>query len=106
MLFVQYFKTLVEKQTRVTVELKNDLQITGALISVDQYLNIKLSHVSVSDPERYPHLLNVKNCFVRGSVVRYIHLATGDVDTDLLTDQCRREIAMTTGVGKKEEGKA
>ena len=35
--------------------------------------------MSVSDPQRYPHLLNVKNCFIRGSVVRYVHLAATDV---------------------------
>ena len=51
------------------------------------------SEVSVNDPDRYPHLLSVKNCFIRGlqrafrpfkdtlrclvragSVVRYVHL--------------------------------
>ena len=45
MLFYSYFKTLVGKQ--VTVELKNDLAITGTLHSVDQYLNIKLNNVHV-----------------------------------------------------------
>ncbi len=32
----------------MTVELKNDLQVKGVLISVDQYLNIKLDNVSVT----------------------------------------------------------
>jgi hypothetical protein len=31
----------------VTVELKNDLQVKGTLMSVDQYLNIKLDNTSV-----------------------------------------------------------
>lgn len=44
--------------------------ITGTLHSVDQYLNIKLTDISVTDPEKYPHMLSVKNCFIRGSVVR------------------------------------
>ena len=52
------------------VELKSDLSIRGILHWVDQYLNIKLTDVSVTDPEKYPHMLSVKNCFIRGSVVR------------------------------------
>lgn len=91
MLFFSFFQTLVEKNTQITVELKNDLQIMGKLHSVDQFLNIKLNNVSVNDPERYPHLLSVKNCFVRGSAVRYVHLPATEVDTELLQDGCRRE---------------
>ena len=68
MLFYSFFKSLVGKD--VVVELKNDLSICGTLHSVDQYLNIKLTDVSVTDPEKYPHMLSVKNCFIRGSVVR------------------------------------
>jgi small nuclear ribonucleoprotein (snRNP)-like protein len=56
------------------VELKNDLSITGVLHSVDQYLNIKLNNIKVANPEKYPHMLSVRNCFVRGSVVRYIQV--------------------------------
>jgi U6 snRNA-associated Sm-like protein LSm2 len=72
MLFYSYFKTLVGKE--VTVELKNDLTITGVLHSVDQYLSLKLSNIKVANEEKYPHMLSVKNCFVRGSVVRYIQV--------------------------------
>ncbi|KAL7753198.1 U6 snRNA-associated Sm-like protein LSm2 [Sorochytrium milnesiophthora] len=89
MLFYSFFKTLVGKQ--VTVELKNDLQIRGTLVSVDQFLNIKLDEITVPDEERYPHMLAVKNCFIRGSVVRYVQLSAGDVDTSLLQDASRRE---------------
>lgn len=35
----------------------------------------------------------VKNCFIRGSVVRYVMMDKGDVDTDLLQDATRREAA-------------
>lgn len=52
MIFYSFFKTLVGKE--VTVELKNDLSITGVLHSVDQYLNIKLTEISVGEPERHP----------------------------------------------------
>ncbi|ORY79837.1 hypothetical protein BCR37DRAFT_381277 [Protomyces lactucae-debilis] len=89
MLFFSFFKSLVD--TEVTVELKNDLCIRGTLKSVDQFLNIKLSDISVVDETQYPHMSAVKNVFIRGSVVRYIHLASANVDTALLEDATRRE---------------
>jgi len=52
-LFYSFFKSLVGKD--VVVELKNDLSICGTLHSVDQYLNIKLQDISVTDPEKYIH---------------------------------------------------
>jgi len=55
MLFYSFFKTLTGKE--VTVELKNDLSITGILHSVDQYLNIKLNEIKVVDEEKHPHLV-------------------------------------------------
>ena len=45
----------------VTVELKNDLAITGVLVSVDQFLNIKLDNIKVVDEERYPHMVRVSH---------------------------------------------
>ena len=41
----------------MTVELKNDLAITGALVSVDQFLNIKLDNIRVADQQKYPHMV-------------------------------------------------
>lgn len=76
---------------QVTLELKNDLAITGTLHSVDQYLNIKLNNVRVVNEQKYPHMLSVRNCFVRGSVVRYVQLPPGSVDVELLHDATRRE---------------
>ncbi|KAG1742188.1 U6 snRNA-associated Sm-like protein LSm2 [Suillus lakei] len=75
MLIFSVFKTLTDQ--RVTVELKNDLSITGVLKSVDQH----------------PHMMAVKNCFIRGSVVRYVQLPAEHVDTQLLEDATRREVA-------------
>ncbi|XP_064900230.1 U6 snRNA-associated Sm-like protein LSm2 isoform X1 [Columba livia] len=88
-LFYSFFKSLVGKD--VVVELKNDLSICGTLHSVDQYLNIKLTDISVTDPEKYPHMLSVRNCFIRGSVVRYVQLPADEVDTQLLQDAARKE---------------
>jgi U6 snRNA-associated Sm-like protein LSm2 len=89
MLFFSFFKSLVDSE--VTVELKNDLSIRGTLKSVDQFLNIKLSDISVVDETKYPHMSAVKHVFIRGSVVRYIHLASANVDTALLEDATRRK---------------
>jgi U6 snRNA-associated Sm-like protein LSm2 len=89
MLFYSFFKTLIGKQ--ITVELKNDLCIMGTLHSVDQYLNLKLTDVSTQDEEKYPHLMSVKTCFIRGSVVRYVHINKADVNIELLQDSARVE---------------
>lgn len=89
MLFYSYFKTLVGKE--VTVELKNDLAITGVLHSVDQYLNVKLNNVKVVNETKYPHMLSVRSCFIRGSVVRYVQLPPNSVDVEILHDATRRE---------------
>ncbi|KAJ1674846.1 U6 snRNA-associated Sm-like protein LSm2, partial [Spiromyces aspiralis] len=81
--------TLVGKQ--VTVELKNDLCIQGTLVSVDQFLNIKLDGVKAIEEERYPHMMSVTSCFIRGSVVRYVQIPPEAVDKPLLQDAARRE---------------
>ncbi|GAM19094.1 hypothetical protein SAMD00019534_022690, partial [Acytostelium subglobosum LB1] len=88
-LFYSFYKTLVGKE--ITVELKNDLSITGYLQSVDQYLNIKLKDVRVEEEDKYPYMLSVKNCFIRGSVVRFVHLPASEVDVETLQDHTRLE---------------
>ncbi|XP_062515444.1 U6 snRNA-associated Sm-like protein LSm2 [Corticium candelabrum] len=93
MLFYSFFKSLVGKE--VIVELKNELSVCGTLHSVDQFLNIKLTDITVPDPEKYPHMLSVKNCFIRGSVVRYVQLPAEEVDTSLLQDAARKEAAQS-----------
>ncbi|KAI8719124.1 U6 snRNA-associated Sm-like protein LSm2 [Fusarium sp. LHS14.1] len=89
--FQSFFKTLIDHE--VTVELKNDIQLKGILKSVDQYLNIKLDDIQVVEELKYPHMSSVKNVFIRGSVVRYVHLPAASVDTQLLEDATRREAA-------------
>lgn len=78
------------------VNLKFLFSICGTLHSVDQYLNIKLTDISVTDPEKYPHMLSVKNCFIRGSVVRYVQLPGDEVDTQLLQDAARKEAVVSS----------
>jgi len=55
-IFLTFFKTLEGKE--VTVELKNDLALRGVLETVDQYLNFKLSNVSVVAQEKFPQLVS------------------------------------------------
>ncbi|KAK2769361.1 small nuclear ribonucleoprotein lsm2 [Colletotrichum kahawae] len=98
MLFFSFFKTLIDHE--VTVELKNDIQIRGTLKSVDQYLNIKLDDISVVEELKYPPLSSVKTVFIRGSVVRYVHLPANHVDVPLLEDATRREAAAQSAKAK------
>lgn len=88
MLFFSFFKTLVDQE--VTVELKNDIEIKGTLKSVDQFLNLKLDNISCANESKYPHLRSVKNLFIRGSTVRYVHMNANSVDCTLLQDASRR----------------
>ncbi|XP_055331523.1 U6 snRNA-associated Sm-like protein LSm2 [Paramacrobiotus metropolitanus] len=89
MLFYSFFKSLIGK--KIVVELKNDMSLGGTLDSVDQYLNMKLMDVAVTDPAKFPHMLAVKNIFIRGSVIRYVHLPAEEVDVELLQDASRRD---------------
>ena len=54
MLFYSFFKTLIGQ--KVSVQLKNNVTITGTLVSVDQFLNLKLDEISV-DHEQFPQLV-------------------------------------------------
>nr|WGM49937.1 LSm2 [Diplonema papillatum] len=92
-LFYSFFKSLDKKGTvEVIVELKNEMAIRGTLLSVDQHLNIRLGNVHV-DTKRYPQMAAVKVCFIRGSVIRYIQLPPVEVDSDLLIQATKRELA-------------
>lgn len=59
--------------------------------SLLQYLNMKLNGIEVEDKVQHPHLLSVKNCFVRGSTIRYVQIPPKDVDVELLQDATRHE---------------
>lgn len=83
------------------MELKNDLSIRGTLKSVDQYLNLKLDNVTTQNQVDYPHLSAIRNVFIRGSVVRYVHLPANAVDTALLEDASRREALAQSGKAVK-----
>ena len=53
-------------------------------------------NVKVINEDKYPQLVALQNCFVRGSVVRYIQIPPEHVDTELLQDATRKENAPAT----------
>ncbi|RKP01862.1 hypothetical protein CXG81DRAFT_11459 [Caulochytrium protostelioides] len=87
-LFYSFFKTLIDHE--VIVICKNDVRIRGKLISVDQYLSVKLQDIQVLNAERFPQMQSTTTCFIRGSVIRYIELPAAAVDTALLQDAARK----------------
>ena len=42
----------------------------------------------------------MKNCFIRGSVIKYVQLPSAEVDTELLQDATWREVAQQKSGGK------
>ncbi|KAG9390139.1 Like-Sm protein 2 [Carpediemonas membranifera] len=88
-MFLSVFKTLIGKV--ISVELKNDMVVVGTISSVDQFLNFKLTNISVDD-ELYPYLADVSDMFIRGSMVRFISMKKDYVDPVFLQDAARREI--------------
>ena len=49
---------------------------------------------------RPPPQFSVRSLFVRGGVIRYVHLPSESVDTELLQDASRKEAAAAAG-GKR-----
>jgi len=92
MLFFSCFKYLTDKKIRITLELKNGLEISGVLTHVDANLNFNISDIIVTDPEKHPQLLALKSLFVRGSVIRYVRLPEKEVDIELIEEACRKEM--------------
>ena len=69
--------------SKVTIEMKNDLEITGNITNVDTNLNIALFNITVNEKEKFPQLITSKTLFVRGNVIRYIHFNKNDIEVDL-----------------------
>lgn len=109
MLFFSFFKSLAEQSqvpARVVLELKNGVKIAGTLEQVDESLNFHLSSIQTLKPytslqdcqnaaaaasHELPHFKSCNDMFVRGNVIRYVHLLKSDVDTEPLTEACRKD---------------
>ena len=88
MLFYSVFKTLIGES--ISIELKNDIKLRATLQAIDHYLNLKLENIeSLSGNDLVDELESV---FIRGSMIRYIHLDPKTIDTSLLQDASRKEI--------------
>ena len=71
-LFYSFFKSLLDRNLTVVVELKNGVEIEGTLDYVDDKLNFNLTNIQIKDKVRYPMLAALKSMFIRGSSIRYI----------------------------------
>ena len=63
--------------------------------SVDESLNFFLTNMKVVDEEHNPYLMTCKSGFIRGNTVRYVHLQKKEVDTEPLTEACKKEAKRT-----------
>ncbi|KAI3405974.2 hypothetical protein KGF56_001193 [Candida oxycetoniae] len=78
-------------------------KIRGTLKSVDQFLNLKLDNIICINGDKYPYLQAVKNLFIRGSTVRYVHMNPNLVDCTLLQDASRRDLQETASFADSQE---
>lgn len=85
--FHPVFKTIAERDTKVMIILKNNLEISGKLHYVDTNLNMNIIDVTSSDP----HLSGVTRCFIRGNSVKFISFSSQNLSSELLDDIIRRE---------------
>ncbi|EJW03016.1 hypothetical protein EDEG_02598 [Edhazardia aedis USNM 41457] len=74
MLFYSYFATKIGN--KIEIELKNDLVIRGILLSVDTFLNFKLTDIEKIDAKRgwEMGLGDLKTCSIRGSCVKFARI--------------------------------
>ena len=82
---------------RITIELKNGVKVEGNLEQVDEQMNFHLSDIKLlqtvgSTDKQVPHFSMCSSTFIRGNVIRFVHLNKGEVDTDPLTEACRNEV--------------
>ncbi|KAJ3441693.1 snrnp core protein family member [Anaeramoeba flamelloides] len=87
MIFYQLFKKLVGKV--ITVELKNDLIITGLLEKVDQYINLQFTNLKLFEPENHPQFASTESCFIRGKSIRYVFLPENMIDNELIQESTK-----------------
>ena len=70
-MFYSVLKSLSEKLVKVKIEMKNDIEIKGNLVSVDNNLNIALNNVSVDEARA-----------IRNEIGAYVKLVAKEYDKD------------------------
>ena len=89
--------SLLGNPVRIAIELKSGVKVEGNLEQVDEQMNFHLSDIkllqTIGNVERQvPHMSMCSSTFIRGNVIRYVHLNKLDVDTEPLTEACRNEV--------------
>jgi small nuclear ribonucleoprotein (snRNP)-like protein len=57
-LFLSYFRGLIDKDCDITVELKNDIEITGKIKYIDNNMCVLLEEISIKDADKHPQLVH------------------------------------------------
>ena len=89
-MFYAILKSICQNNSKVTVELKNDMEIKGNLVSVDTKLNLVISKPNFDEAENIHQLKNTYNIFIRGNVIRYIHFDKKEMNTELIEEACKK----------------
>ena len=89
-MFFAILKSISQNNSKVIVELKNDMKLKGNLVSVDTNLNLVLSKPNFEENENIHQFKYTYNTFIRGNVIRYIHFNKKDINTELIEDACKK----------------
>ena len=89
-MFYAILKSISQNNSKVIVELKNDMKLKGNLVSVDTNLNIVLSKPNFEENDKMHQFKYTYNTFIRGNVIRYIHFGKKDINTELIEDACKK----------------
>ncbi|KAI5184615.1 U6 snRNA-associated Sm-like protein LSm2 [Nematocida homosporus] len=86
------FRSLTNKRIRVT--LKNNIVLSGILIDIDTFSNIKLSQLIIEEnPDTiFIPFTNTQNIFLRGSAIHHIWIKEQDVQMNQLEDSVRKTL--------------
>jgi U6 snRNA-associated Sm-like protein LSm2 len=81
---------------KLVVELKNGIKLAGNLEQVDENLNFHLSDIKVittapGAEEQASYFDKCRQVFIRGNVIRYVHMSKSEVDVEPLTEACKKE---------------
>ena len=87
-MFYAILKSISQNNSKVIVELKNDMKLKGNLVSVDTNLNLVLSKPTFEDNENMHQLKYSYNTFIRGNAIRYIHFNKKEINTELIEEAC------------------
>ncbi|WUR03012.1 U6 snRNA-associated Sm-like protein LSm2 [Vairimorpha necatrix] len=86
MLFFEYFKTKIN--SKISIILKNGMNIKGKLISIDPYLNLCLEEIQTSEIP----ILDMETCSLKGIAIRTIELEK-DENLEKISEASRLSIS-------------